>query len=70
MRVTLLHNSLYLYRYMVHIFIYGYLLNEYIDIKASIYWLKNVLVLHNYKTRMLAFKYDFIVLININLFLK
>lgn len=55
---------------MVHIFIYGYLLNEYIDIKASVYWLKNVLVLHNYKTRMLAFKYDFIVLININLFLK
>lgn len=54
----------------IYIYIHGYLLNEYIDIKASVYWLKNVLVLHNNKTRMLAFNSDFIVLININLFLK
>lgn len=54
----------------IYIYIHGYLLNEYIDIKASVYWLKNVLVLHINKTRMLAFNSDFIVLMNINLFLK
>lgn len=39
-------------------------MNEYIDIKAYVYWLKIELVLHIYKTLMLATICEFIVLID------
>lgn len=41
------------------------MLNEYIDINAYVYWLKIELVLHIYKTLMLATNCEFIVLINV-----
>lgn len=40
-------------------------MNEYIDIKVYVYWLKIELVLYIYKIFMLVINCEFIVLINI-----